>query len=224
MQAAEMSTRTNLDPESAHRVMALTDPVVNTVRAPDPMALVRQQLDALQAASSAAMPQTPGTSQPTTRGGRAIATNSFIFLSSLQCVCAQVPKQKGNLRREQLQSPWAVRSQTLPWPGKPLLRKSRWPVPLIIVLLRNACISWRFQFAGMEIKKELGQLQSLKLEVEGKAMLNDAERAINGHIAALTTCYQRRGQRHAAQSVLNYVPIQSFSGRRRQGTRLRSRA
>jgi hypothetical protein len=71
-QAAEVSTRTNLDPESAQRVMAVTDPVLNTIRAPDPMGLVREQLDALQAASSAA-PQQSAASQPTARagGGRA---------------------------------------------------------------------------------------------------------------------------------------------------------
>ena len=45
--------------------------------------------------------------------------------------------------------------------------------------------------AGLECKKELGLLQSLKLEVQGKTVLEDAEKSMDKHIADLTRWYTR---------------------------------
>jgi hypothetical protein len=63
--------------------------------------------------------------------------------------------------------------------------------------------------AGTELKKELGQLQSLKLEVEGKAVLKDSQRAIDGHITALTNWYTRQGQRQCCLWN-DWIPILLF--------------
>lgn len=45
--------------------------------------------------------------------------------------------------------------------------------------------------AGLECKKELGQLQSMKLEVQGKPVLKEAEVSMDKHIQKLTTWYTR---------------------------------
>ena len=63
-QENEMSMHTNLDCRSAVRVMSMADPAVSTVHAPDPMALVRDQLQTLQQLAS---PGTP--SQQTQQSG-----------------------------------------------------------------------------------------------------------------------------------------------------------
>ena len=45
--------------------------------------------------------------------------------------------------------------------------------------------------AGLECKKELGYLQSMKLEVQGKAVLKNAEAEMDKHIQILTKWYTR---------------------------------
>ena len=74
-QEHEMSMHTNLDPRSAVQVMATAEPASSTVHAPDPMALVREQLQNLQQQCEA--PQTPGqqSAQSSSRAGRCFWCN-----------------------------------------------------------------------------------------------------------------------------------------------------
>ena len=122
-QENEMSMHTNLDCRSAVRVMSMADPAVSTVHAPDPMALVRDQLQNLQ---QAVAPPTPSQQPSNARAGRWLSEK---FSCTCPCTaCMQEAKRKPSQRVQQEALLRALVSRMWPWPGKPLMRSSVWHV------------------------------------------------------------------------------------------------
>ena len=122
-QENEMSMHTNLDCRSAVRVMSMADPAVSTVHAPDPMALVRDQLQNLQ---QAVAPPTPSQQPSSARAGRWLSEK---FSCTCPCTaCMQEAKRNPSQRVQQEALLRALVSRMWPWPGKPLMRSSVWHV------------------------------------------------------------------------------------------------
>ena len=194
-QENEMSMQTNLDPRSAVRVMSMADPAVSTVHAPDPMALVRDQLQNLQ--QEAVAPPTHSQQSSSARAGRWLSEK---FSCTCPCTaCMQEAKRKPSQRVHQ-EALRALVSRMRPWPGKPLMRSSVWHVASSAPSDLQSSTSTSdgniththiLMPAGLECKKELGQIQSMKLEVQGKLVLKEAEVSMDKHIQKLTKWYTR---------------------------------
>eukprot|EP00435_Cladocopium_sp_Y103_P040775 s3758_g11.t1 len=161
---AELTIQSQVDPRGAANLMQLGDPVISTVTAADPMALVRDQLQALdnQATSSQAPSVAPS--------------------------CKAKAKPKAAASKGQPFSDVALA-------GKTVAEK----MALVRACLIYTCAKKIHHIfllvlicSGGEIKKELSQLQSLKLEAAGNASLAESVKSLDAAMAALTTLFQRR--------------------------------
>ena len=97
-QEHEMTLQTNLDPSSAVRLMSVADPSVSTVHAPDPMALVRDQLQTLQQLASPGTPSQQTQKSSVRSAGRYHCLESFHICPCMHCmhaVCCRQSESQG---------------------------------------------------------------------------------------------------------------------------------
>lgn len=137
-QEAELSISTDMDVRSAERLMRSADPVVQTITAPDPMALVRDQLAKLESEKAASTAPTesargllPGTAHIHSLITQHYLSIVYLGLVPVQEVAGQLekPKQRRRCRRHR------VVFLRLLWREKQRMRSRPWYVLALDFLL-----------------------------------------------------------------------------------------